>query len=400
MIPQRVLIIGGGIGGMTLAAALHRVGIRADVFEQAPAIGEVGAGIALWPNARASLAQIGAADDAVRSCTPLRRSEGLNHHGRYLSAIDLAADLPEAPGAHFHIVHRAALLAAITAQVPPDQIHTGHRCTALAETPTGVHANFAPAAPTASADAAPSASIPTAEGDILVGADGIRSAVRPHIVQDAVRYSGQTCCRGVTTFALEAPDVLREIQGPGQRCGIAPIGGGRVYWWTAHNAPAGQPMPAGQRQQELLRRFRGWPGQIEDLLAATPEEHILHNDLCDRTPVTGWSRGRVTLLGDAAHPTTPNLGQGANMAIDDGLVLARALREAPDAAAAFAQYERERLPRTTQIVRRSWQFGSLCRWQSAPGVALREALVRATPRALLRAELRTLVMERIPPLVR
>lgn len=120
---------------------------------------------------------------------------------------------------------------------------------------------------------------------------------------------------------------------------------------------------------------------------------ILQNDLVDRAPARTYVRGRIALGGDAAHPTTPNLGQGANMAIDDAIAIARALRDEASVEAALARYETERLPRTRLIVDRSWSFGRMCRWDSAPGVALREALVRLPPDRAMRRMLRWQILD-------
>lgn len=382
---SRALIIGGGIGGMSLAAALCKVGIEAHVYERAPEINEVGAGIALWPNARACISQLGAAERAVQSCAPLHKVELMSSHGKVLSHSDLAAEWPDVSDAVFHIVHRADLLAALTEQVPKELIHTGHACSEIEQTADGVRALFDHHQP--------------AEGDVLIGADGINSLVRRKLVgADRLRYSGQTCFRGVTSIKIRAADVLREIQGPGQRCGVCPIGKDRVYFWAAYNAPASQFVPQEQRRAVLLSRYRNWPGEIAEVIAATPTDQILQNDLCDRIPIRSWSRGRATLLGDAAHPTTPNLGQGANMAIDDALVLARSLRQAQNVAQAFADYEAIRRARSAMIVWRSWGFGVMCRWQSPAAVRLREALICLTPKSLMRAELHQQIFERVPPL--
>jgi 2-polyprenyl-6-methoxyphenol hydroxylase-like FAD-dependent oxidoreductase len=131
---------------------------------------------------------------------------------------------------------------------------------------------------------------------------------------------------------------------------------------------------------------------------ATPTEDILHNDLVDRAPAKVYAKGRVVLVGDAAHPTTPNLGQGANMAVDDGIALARALRDEADVSAAFERYQRERLPRTRLVVERSWSFGRMCTWDSAVGVWLRERMVGLTPDRVMRNMLRWQILDSVGPL--
>lgn len=385
---HQVIIIGGGIGGMTLLAALQRVDIEAHLYEQAPVIGEVGAGIALWPNARFSLEQIGAAAQIIANARPLHCTEVLSRRGEVLNQVNFAQAWPDLPDASFHVVHRADLLAAIAAQAPASHVHTGHRLVDVDATAKQVQVRFANGF--------------TATGTMLVGADGIHSVVRRHVVppdRDAMRYSGQTCFRGIAHLSLRSPEVMREIEGAGERCGICPLSGDRVYWWAAYNAPEGAMLPQAERQAALLHRYAGWPAQIEAVIAATPAEEILQNDLCDRAPVGNWSKGSITLLGDAAHPTTPNLGQGANMAIDDAIVLARALRESSSLPEVFDRYEASRLVRTRMIVERSWLWGRLARWQSPVAVWTRDFLARHTPRSVVSGELRRQVIDRVPPLV-
>ncbi len=217
-----------------------------------------------------------------------------------------------------------------------------------------------------------------------------------HVVgQDEVRYSGQTCFRGVAKMRPPEPGVIREVQGRGQRGSVSPIDEETVYWWTAHNAAKESMLPQESRKEFLLKRYRGWPFGLPDAIAATPEQEILQNDLVDRAPTRVYTRGRVVLSGDAAHPTTPNLGQGANMAIDDSIALARSLRDEASVSAALDRYQRERVPRTRLVVQRSWSFGRMCTWDSALGVWLREAMVGLTPERVMRDMLRWQILESV-----
>jgi 2-polyprenyl-6-methoxyphenol hydroxylase-like FAD-dependent oxidoreductase len=151
-------------------------------------------------------------------------------------------------------------------------------------------------------------------------------------------------------------------------------------------------IPASARKPHLLERYRGWPFGLAEHISATEDDAILHNDLVDRAPASPYARGRLVLLGDAAHPTTPNLGQGANMAIDDAISLARALKADVTLSSALRRYEAERLPRTHKIVEQSWAYGRMCLWESSLAIRLREAAVRSTPKAVLREALRGQVL--------
>lgn len=290
-----------------------------------------------------------------------------------LSRLDLREAVPDADAANY-VLHRADLHAALAEQLPAGALHTGAECVGVEQGADGVTAHFRDRAP--------------AHGALLIGADGIHSAVRTALWGPGeTRYSGQTCYRGIADFTAADPRVLREVQGAGQRAAVCAIGPHRVYWWAAINAPAGQEDDPAARPLHLQERFAGWPYGVPEAIEATTGP-VLRNDLVDRAPLTRWGRGRATLLGDAAHPMLPNLGQGACTAIEDGLVLARAVARHGLASEALQAYERERIGRTTKVVRQSWTFGVPARWQNQAAVRLREQLVRLTPSALLARTMR------------
>jgi len=376
----RILILGGGIGGLSAAIALRSVGFDAEVFEQSPELREAGAGVALWSNALASLDQLGVGEALRRSSLPLRVLTGANARGKTLSLVNLDELGPDFANAACHVVLRSTLLAALAARLPEAAVHTGRRALRIEARPERVRVHFDVGA--------------AEEGELLIGADGLYSLARREVVGETkLRYSGQTCFRGVARTRLEDAPVLREIQGAGQRGAVCPVDDETVYWWAAHNAEEGSLLEPRARQAHLLARYAGWPFGLEAAIAATPSDAILQNDLLDRAPINAYARGSVVLIGDAAHPTTPNLGQGANMAIDDAIVLARALREEASRAVACARYERERLPRTRQIVERSWSFGQMCRWQSPLAVWLRELMLGLTPEHVMRRLLRAQILD-------
>jgi len=377
---NRILITGGGIGGLAMAAALRKVGLPAEIFEQSPSLGEVGAGVGLWSNALASLDQLGAGDAIRGSGVPIRLMAGANQRGDTISRVDLDELGPEFAAAACFVVPRPKLLSALSACVPEHLVHTSARVASVTQDETSVTLELADGR--------------REVGDLLIGADGLHSVIRTSVVpRDSLRYSGQTCFRGIAPVALAGPYVLREIQGPGRRGSVCAIDEHSVYWWAAHNSPPNQLVSQGERQAHLLERYGDFPFGLPEAIAATSAGAILQHDLFDRAPVNQYAAGRVALIGDAAHPTTPNLGQGANMAIDDALSLARALRDEATLVAALARYQRERLPRTRAIVERSWSFGRLCRWDSSLGVRLRETLMRMTPQRVLRDALRWQILE-------
>ncbi len=371
---SEILIVGAGIGGLALAAACERTGRPYRVIERAPVLGEVGAGVGLWASAIRALRTLGVDTSFTTSAAEIVIGEVCSWRGELLSRMDMGQYAREL-GAPSLVVHRAELHAAIAARVDRSRISLGTTLKSVAQDPEGVTIEVSGGE--------------RIRGALLVGADGLHSAVRAHLVGAAPpRYAGETCYRGVADIPPPQLQTLREIQGPGQRCAVCVLGERRIYWWAAMPAPEGEQDDPLARRDFLLRRYAGWPFGIVEALTATAPDRVLRNDLHDRPPLPRWSFGRVTLLGDAAHPTTPNLGQGACMAIEDAVVLTRALARHREPAAAFAAYEGERRARTGSIVELSRRFGALAQWSNPAAVWLRESLVRLTPTALLERTIR------------
>ncbi len=261
------------------------------------------------------------------------------------------------------VVHRAELLAILRSALEDHSVHLGQACTRVAQDGTGVQAHFEDGS--------------VEHGDILIGADGIRSVVRSQLVGDGEpRYAGYTSYRAVTRFdhARIRPG---EYWGRGRRFGIAPLSDGRVYWFATRNAPAGGRETSIETQAILQEAFRDWCDPIEALIAATVPESILHHDIADRMPVRRWSEGRITLLGDAAHPMTPNMGQGGCQALEDAVVLGKSLHAYAHPVVAFRAYEQQRRARTEQIVQQSRRIGQIGQWSNPWLCSIRDVLLRA-----------------------
>jgi 2-polyprenyl-6-methoxyphenol hydroxylase-like FAD-dependent oxidoreductase len=203
-----------------------------------------------------------------------------------------------------------------------------------------------------------------------------------------LRYSGYTAWRGVVATRDEAAlGVTSESWGCGSRFGVVRVDKERVYWFATANAPAGVSLTAAERKSFLRRQFRGWHHPVELLLDSTPAEEILHNDIYDLKPMGRWGEGRVVLLGDAAHPTTPNMGQGACMAIESSVVLARCLSQEGDLHGALRRYETERMPRTAWITEQSRKIGRVGQLGNPLACRVRDLLLRITPAGVTRKTL-------------
>jgi 2-polyprenyl-6-methoxyphenol hydroxylase-like FAD-dependent oxidoreductase len=366
MRPERTIIVGGGVGGMALGAAFGRLGLPFVLLERAPVLSEVGSGLGVLPGAVRALRTLGVGDDLFARGAPFRRFFVCSSRGDELAEVSFTR-IFEQTGCKGYVLHRGALHAALAACVPPTAIRTGAEVVAIEQDAGEIRVRLRD-------EAAPIV------GDLLVGADGLNSAVRRHVLGDGPpRYAGETIFRGIADFTLARPDVSRELFGAGRRCAYYELGEGRVYWWATAPLAAGTDIPPPERRAYLTEAFAGWAFDVADIFACTPERSILQNDIYDRAAAPRWHRGRAVLLGDAAHPTTPNLGQGACMAIEDGVVLARAIVEADDCEEAFTRFHRRRGRRTAEIVRMSRWWGRAGLWKHPVLTALRDGAIRWGP---------------------
>ena len=373
MAQHTALIIGGGIGGLTAALALRRRGWRVEVFEQAPQLREVGSGVMISPNAMSVLLGLGLRHVAERGLA-VTRAEMCAWGGRALMEMrDLE---PLCEGVPAVLIHRAALHGALHEALGDGiRVHLGARLARFEEDAAGVVARFEDGR--------------EARGEVLVGADGLRSVVRERLHPgESSRYAGHPCWRGLVrdfTHPGLPRGLLRETQGRGARFGMGRVREDVVYWWATADWPQGEPVPGGDKAF-LQDVFRTAHAPIPELLAATAPEELLRNDLLDRPPLAAWGRGRVTLLGDAAHPMMPNLGQGACSAIEDGGVLAQALDGTEDLERGLRAYEARRRERTTWLQDTSWRFGVIGQWSNPLAVWLREQSLRLAPASVMRRQ--------------
>jgi 2-polyprenyl-6-methoxyphenol hydroxylase-like FAD-dependent oxidoreductase len=365
---MRTLIVGGGIGGLSLAVALRHAGHDVVVLEQAPRIDPVGAGITLFGNAMSALARLGLRDAVAARGAPARQSAILTSKGAALAR--LPADLLDGATA----VHRGDLQSVLAAAA--GDVRLGAEIVAVVQDADGVVARAANGA--------------EERGDLLVGADGLGSVVRGAVGEARRRYAGYTAWRGVASVAGE-PGRLTESWGVGERFGLVDIGRGRTYWFATKNAPEGEPDEAGGRKAEILRRFSGWHDPISAVVEATDEAAILRNDVYYLEPLPRWSAGRIVLVGDAAHATTPGVGQGAAQAIEDAVVLADQLARRTDLGVALAAYESARRARVAGVLKLSRQADAMAQLGNPLACRLRNAVVRRLPERAQRRRLEPLV---------
>lgn len=367
-VEEKIIIVGGGIGGLATAIALRQRGCEVAVFEQAQELREIGAGLSVWPNATRVLSQFGLLPEVLNRSEVLERLQLRTWKGELLSDIKTVADF-ETPSV---CMHRADLLSILKEQIPERCVHLGERFENFEVHGEGVIASFS--------------SGRKIEGHALIGADGLNSTVRVQILGPSKPiYRGYWACRGIAHFTLrkQYSHTAIETWGAGQRFGIEPMGRGRVFWYATANAPEGALGGQLGWKDELREKFRQWPSPIPEVIEATEREAILKHEIVDRRPVRRWGEGRVTLLGDAAHPTTPNLGQGACMAIEDALVLAQCLTRKGEIQARLRKYESLRFKRTEYITRESRRAGRIGQMENALAVALRSVWLKTLPTFLV-----------------
>ncbi|WP_236024949.1 FAD-dependent monooxygenase [Arenibaculum pallidiluteum] len=338
----RVGIVGGGIGGVALAGSLLQRGFEVRVFERAPAFGEIGAGIQMTPNAVKVMKALGLLEKLQAAGFLPRALVGRNwrtaRENFRTPLIDTCPVLYDAPFIH---IHRADLHAILASLVPESVATFGVSCTGIRQEKNSAVALFDDGS--------------AYEADLIVGADGVRSAVRSALFgAEAPRFTGHMCYRAVVPvdgvvdfvspdasfwFGPKSHVVTYYVRG-GKAVNIVAVAETSAWVEESWNAPS--------TKEEMLGAFQGWHRNVETLFQRV--DQVFKWGLFDRDPMTTWSQGRVTLLGDAAHPMLPFLSQGAAMAIEDAYVLAAALDgHGSDVPSALRDYEAERLPRTSRV---------------------------------------------------
>lgn len=376
---MKIAIIGGGIAGLSAAIALQHLEADIEVYEAAPVLAPAGAGLVLAANAVKALEALGVASAAIGKGKRIDEVSLLDKRGRALARTSsLKVQTPVGTIGNFAI-HRADLQEVLLELLPKTPINTGKRISSFQQDDKKVFFSFEDGS--------------KAEADYLIAGDGIHSVLRQQLLPGALpRYAGYTCWRAVVEGREDVSSVrTTETWGPGRRFGIVPLAGNRLYWFaTLNTAQPNDPVCAAFTTADLQRTFEGFHDPIPQILSRTPDSHLIWNDILDIRPIVRFAFGRILLIGDAAHATTPNMGQGACQALEDSARLQRLTKEYTYLPEAFKAFEQDRLARTAWVVNTSRQIGALGQWENPLAIKIRNGLMRLIPAGVQQKQLEKL----------
>jgi 2-polyprenyl-6-methoxyphenol hydroxylase-like FAD-dependent oxidoreductase len=373
---MKVTIIGAGIGGLTTAIALKKRGIEVEIFEAATEFKKVGAGIIIAINSMQLYKRLGMAEKILEAGNKLGRFEITNANLKVLTTSDT-----DYFGKNYNLsnvaIHRADLHEVLLSELAEIPIYMGKILKNLAQHSGFINLEFEDGT--------------KHQTNLLIGGDGVNSVVRKSIFPESqVRWAKQLCWRGITTFDLGTnyKHGAREAWGHNERFGIVPIGENKVYWYAcAGYKESSKKEFGGQSIESVFKKFNPL---VKDIINSTPKNSIITAELGDLDPIPMWYQGNVCLVGDAAHATTPNMGQGANQAIESAWVLANCLAHEKGPSKAFAEYQQIRQKKANMVVHTSWKVGKLAHVSSPILAKLRNGFLYIIPSFLGRKQLKGL----------
>lgn len=352
-------IIGGGIGGLTTALCLEHFGFsKYKIFEQAPEFGEVGAAISCWPNALMVYQEIGIYDDLKPFWGEIKEAYIRTSKGKLLQRFVPQYELPAV------CIHRADLHKVLYNALPQQKLFKGYKLKSIFKGSDGIELAFENGKKVTT--------------QYVIGADGLNSVVRQNIFDSKKPvYRGYNIWRGIAHVKEDYQGAGGETWGKGARVGIVPIRDGEIGWWATLNERQEESDEPEGTLAKLNRVYGKWPDPIPHLINNSPQ--ILKNSIFDRRPSREWNKNGIVLMGDAAHPTTPNLGQGGCMAIEGAYLLAACLEKYPDFEQATNRYEEMHYPRTKSVTRQSLLNGIMGQWENSALRILRNTIMGLIP---------------------
>lgn len=339
----KVIIVGAGMGGLTAAIAMQQAGFEVSIYDRVSELAPAGAGVSLWSNGVKVLNRLGLGPQISAVGGNMQRMTYISHTGEVLTDFDLQPLITRV-GQRPCPVTRTDLQRLLLDAIAPLRVHLNSTCVGVEQDEQGATAIFEDGQ--------------RVTGDVIIAADGTHSVLRRTVVGEPVerRYVGYVNWNGLVPIAddLAPPDAWVVYVGNNQRASMMPVGGNRFYFFFDVPLPKGTPNARSTYRQELAQHFAGWPAAVQTLVSRLDVERTNRVEIHDLEPLPKLVNGRIALLGDAAHSTAPDLGQGGCQAMEDAWVLANCLlTNNLGVADALSRYEQQRLARTSDIVLRA-----------------------------------------------
>ncbi|WP_298417363.1 FAD-dependent monooxygenase [uncultured Kordia sp.] len=359
-------IIGAGIGGLTTAIALEQKGIKTRIFEQTEVLKPVGAGIILANNAMQVYAKLGLQKVIEKNGNPISSMNITKANLKPLSKIDLTR-FEQKYNAKNIAIHRGTLQQILIDKLRSTSIKLDHKLTSIQQNANDCYLKFENGE--------------QINSSIILGADGLNSIVRQHIFpSNSIRNANQICWRGITDYDLPVKyrNELNEAWGKSERFGFVQIAKNKVYWYALKSFKKDKNEFS---INNLEQYFSEYNSVIKDIIKSTQKEQIYTAEISDLKLTNSWYKNNICLIGDSAHATTPNMGQGACQAIEDAFVLSECL-DKYEVDQAFMEYQKLRLPKAHQVVKASWLIGKMAHWKNPIIRSLRNHVLKLTPESI------------------
>ncbi len=362
---MKIIIIGAGIGGLTTAIALKQRGFEVEIFEAAPAFKKAGSGINLALNAMQVYKKLGLYDQILEAGSYTNAMIITDEKLQPLSVIDMKP-FEGKFGVKSVAIHRATLHQILLDQLADVPLHLNKKVKDVKQSEAGIEVAFGDGT--------------MQQASVLIAADGIHSAVRKSIFDNTtIRAAKQICWRGITKIELPPnyQTELHEPWGKGKRFGFVAIAENEYYWYALANYK--EDYRKEFEQVDLAKFYSDFNPLVSQIIKSTPPQNILTNELLDLKPIQRWYQKNICLLGDSAHATTPNLGQGACQAIESALVLADCLAKHKEAEKAFGEFQSIRMKKAIEVVQTSWRVGKIAHLENGLLIKIRNFVLKNTP---------------------
>jgi len=362
---MKIAILGAGIAGLSTGIALNKLGIKYTIYEAAEKIGPVGAGLGLGANAIKAFKELGIENEVIKAGRILSAFSIYDENGKIITRAD-SLKISAKYGIDNFTIHRYSLHDVLLKNAGPENVICNKRCVDYYESNNKIYLKFSDNT--------------EAEADYLIVADGLNSPIRKKLLPSSnPRFAGYTCWRAVVPAEGLNINEAMEIWGSNGRIGIVPLANNQIYWFLCINSIQNNQSMRAFKTKDLLERFIDYPQIVKDVLKRTDDSKLIWGDICDLKPINSFAFGKVLLIGDAGHATTPNLGQGACQAVEDAVVLGKIIHRNENISEAFTEFESKRLKRTHFVVNKSWQIGKVAQWDKGLAIKFRNFILRSLP---------------------